>query len=258
MAIRALIWNENEHEKIRAGEEAVPGRHSRRHQGLCRRRRHQGRHRHHGQPEHGLTAESWPRPTCCCGGPTWRMATSTSDGRAGAAAGVGGHGPDRPALRPLLEDLQAADGHAVLAQMARGRREVERIWITNRNHPIAAGLPEYIEIEHEEMYGEPFTIPEPMETLMISWFEGGEVFRSGCTFQRGAGKIFYFRPGHEAYPTYHNQQVLTGDPQRHPLGVQPGQTVDDVDDAPNVPHDKAPVPLRSRDQPAEDGEKGNR
>ncbi len=73
--------------------------------------------------------------------------------------------------------------------------EVERLWVVNRNHPIAAGLPEYIEVEHEEMYGEPFLIPEPLETVLISWFEGGEVFRSGCTFQRGAGKIFYFRPG---------------------------------------------------------------
>ena len=86
--------------------------------------------------------------------------------------------------------------------------EVERLWVINRNHPIAAGLGEYIEIEHEEMYGEPFTIPEPLETVFVSWFEGGEVFRSGVTFQRGAGKIFYFRPGHEAYPTYHNKQVL--------------------------------------------------
>ncbi len=85
---------------------------------------------------------------------------------------------------------------------------MERVWVINRNHPIAAGLPEYIEIEHEEMYGEPFTIPEPLETVFVSWFEGGEVFRSGVTFQRGAGRIFYFRPGHEAYPTYHNPQVL--------------------------------------------------
>ena len=85
--------------------------------------------------------------------------------------------------------------------------EVERLWVLNTNHPIAAGLPPYFEIEHEEMYGEPFTVPEPLETLFISWFEGGEVFRSGLTYQRGAGRIFYFRPGHEAYPTYHNADV---------------------------------------------------
>ena len=57
------------------------------------------------------------------------------------------------------------------------------------------------------MYGEPFTVPEPLETVFVSWFEGGEVFRSGVTFQRGAGRIFYFRPGHEAYPIYHNHDI---------------------------------------------------
>ncbi|MGQ0485653.1 MAG: ThuA domain-containing protein [Hyphomicrobiales bacterium] len=121
--------------------------------------------------------------------------------------------------------------------------EVERLWVINRNHPIAAGLPEYIEIEHEEMYGEPFTIPEPLETVLISWFEGGEVFRSGVTFQRGAGRIFYFRPGHEAYPTYHNSLVLKVilNATRWAFNEAPAWTT--VDDAPNVPHDKAPVPL---------------
>ena len=104
--------------------------------------------------------------------------------------------------------------------------EIERLWVINRNHPIAAGLPEYIEIEHEEMYGEPFPIPEPLETVFISCFEGGEVFRSGVTFQRGAGRIFYFRPGHEAYPTYHNPLVLQGHPQRHALGLQSGSALD--------------------------------
>lgn len=86
--------------------------------------------------------------------------------------------------------------------------EKERIWVVNPAHPIAAGLPEYITLEHEEMYGEHFDIPAPDELVFVSWFEGGEVFRSGCTFYRGQGKIFYFRPGHETYPTYYNQQVL--------------------------------------------------
>jgi trehalose utilization protein len=69
------------------------------------------------------------------------------------------------------------------------------------------GLVEYIELENEEMYGEHFDIPAPDELVMVSWFEGGEVFRSGCTFKRGKGKIFYFRPGHETYPTYYNKKV---------------------------------------------------
>jgi len=85
--------------------------------------------------------------------------------------------------------------------------ENERIWIVAPNHPIAEGLGEYIDIEREEMYGEHFDIPAPDELVMVSWFEGGEVFRSGCTFHRGQGKIFYFRPGHETYPTYYNEQV---------------------------------------------------
>ena len=86
--------------------------------------------------------------------------------------------------------------------------EKERIWIVNPAHPITDGLDnEYFEIEHTEMYGEFFDIPEPDELIFISWFEGGEVFRSGCTFRRGKGKIFYFRPGHETFPIYKNAIV---------------------------------------------------
>src|SRR5690606_32910901 len=87
--------------------------------------------------------------------------------------------------------------------------ERERLWVVNPRHPIAEGLGEYFELEHEEMYGEPFTVPEPLETVFISWFQGGEVFRSGLTYRRGAGNIFYFRPGHETYPTYHDKNVGT-------------------------------------------------
>ncbi len=85
--------------------------------------------------------------------------------------------------------------------------ERERIWVVNPGHPIARGLPQYFELETEEMYGEPFSVPEPLETVFISWFQGGEVFRSGLTYRRGAGNIFYFRPGHETYPTYHDATV---------------------------------------------------
>ncbi|MBO1515402.1 ThuA domain-containing protein [Metabacillus bambusae] len=85
--------------------------------------------------------------------------------------------------------------------------EKERLWVVDPSHPIAEGIGEYIELEKEEMYGEHFDIPAPDELVFTSWFEGGEIFRSGCTFKRGNGKIFYFRPGHETYPTYHNEQV---------------------------------------------------
>lgn len=85
--------------------------------------------------------------------------------------------------------------------------EPERLWVIEPAHPIAAGLPEVIDIPAEEMYGERFDIPAPETLVFVSWFKGGEVFRSGCCFTRGRGKIFYFRPGHETYPTYHQPDV---------------------------------------------------
>lgn len=85
--------------------------------------------------------------------------------------------------------------------------EKERLWVCNPAHPIVQGLGKYVELPNTEMYGEPFAIPTPDEVVFISWFEGGEVFRSGCTFTRGAGKLFYFRPGHETYPIYYNDEV---------------------------------------------------
>lgn len=83
----------------------------------------------------------------------------------------------------------------------------ERVWCINPSHPIAKGVPEQFVIEKEEMYGEPFDIPEPDETVFMGWFAGGEVFRSGVTFRRGKGRIFYFQPGHEEYPIYHDKNV---------------------------------------------------
>ena len=84
----------------------------------------------------------------------------------------------------------------------------ERVWITSPSHPIAAGLPEYFELPQEEMYGEYFDIPTPDEVVFMGWFAGGELFRSGCTWRRGLGKIFYFQPGHEEYPIYYNEYVV--------------------------------------------------
>jgi trehalose utilization protein len=83
----------------------------------------------------------------------------------------------------------------------------ERIWVIEPGHPIAAGLGATIELANEEMYGERFDIPAPETLVFVSWFKGGEVFRSGCCYTRGLGKIFYFRPGHESYPTYFNPEI---------------------------------------------------
>lgn len=85
--------------------------------------------------------------------------------------------------------------------------ELERVWVVDPGHPIADGLPPHFEIAQSEMYGEPFRIPTPDELVFLSWFEGGEVFRSGCTWQRGQGRIFYFSPGHEDYPIYRDPNV---------------------------------------------------
>ena len=90
----------------------------------------------------------------------------------------------------------------------RNAGEKERIWVVNPTHPIAAGLREHFEIPLEEMYGEPFDIPEPDSLVFVSWFQGGEVFRSGCCYHRGRGKVFYFRPGHEIYPIYHQPEIM--------------------------------------------------
>ena len=83
----------------------------------------------------------------------------------------------------------------------------ERVWTIMPNHPIAEGVDETFVLDPEEMYGERFDIPQPEETIFLGWFSGGEVFRSGCTWKRGHGKIFYFQPGHESHPSFQNANV---------------------------------------------------
>lgn len=88
----------------------------------------------------------------------------------------------------------------------------EKLWCIDPTHPIAQGVPACIDIPEEEMYGECFDIPKPEEIIFIGWFAGGEVFRSGMTFTRGRGKIFYFQPGHEEAPVYEHpdiQKIIT-------------------------------------------------
>lgn len=87
-------------------------------------------------------------------------------------------------------------------------QDYERLWCVNPGHPIAQGLPAQIELGDEEMYGEFFDIPQPDEVVFVGWFRGGEVFRSGCCWRRGAGKIFYFQPGHETFRAFHHPYVL--------------------------------------------------
>lgn len=120
----------------------------------------------------------------------------------------------------------------------REAEETERLWVVEPSHPIAAGLGQYFELPYEEMYGERFDVPKPDETVFISWFEGGEVFRSGLCWQRGQGRVFYFRPGHESYPTYYDKNV-----QRVIVNAVrwAAPRVRIVDECPNVPKSLNPI-----------------
>ena len=86
--------------------------------------------------------------------------------------------------------------------------EKERVWAVDPSHPIAHGLPDSFVVPHTEMYGEPFGLPNDGHVVFASWYEGGNLFRSGVAFQRGAGKVFYFSPGHETFPIYHQPEVV--------------------------------------------------
>lgn len=114
-------------------------------------------------------------------------------------------------------------------------------WVCNPGHPIAQGIDRYFEIPHAEMYGEPFGVPTADETVFLSWFAGGEVFRSGLTWQRGNGKIFYFRPGHETYPIYHQAEVKRVLKNAVHWAVPAGSPW--KDSCPNVPVEQACEPI---------------
>lgn len=94
------------------------------------------------------------------------------------------------------------------ALLWREANERAHVWTVSPYHPIAEGIPLQFTLPHEEMYGEVFQIPKPDDVIFITWFQGGNVFRGGVTFTRGAGKIFYFHPGHETLPSFHNEHVI--------------------------------------------------
>ena len=83
----------------------------------------------------------------------------------------------------------------------------EILWVIEPSHPITRGIDRYFKLPHEETYGEPFVIPTPDKLLLIGHYTGGEVFRSGCLYERGNGKIFYLQPGHESYPTFRVPEI---------------------------------------------------
>ncbi|RKE60300.1 MULTISPECIES: ThuA domain-containing protein [Microbacterium] len=89
----------------------------------------------------------------------------------------------------------------------RQAQDRELVWTVSPTHPIAAGVPQPIVIPEQEMYGEFFDVPQPDELVFVSNFSGGEVFRSGMTFFRGHGRVFYFSPGDQDYPVYHQPEI---------------------------------------------------
>ena len=88
-----------------------------------------------------------------------------------------------------------------------GDNQKEIIWNIMPSHPIAAGIPSHFELPEEELYAEPFQIPQPDAHIFEGWYEYGYVFRTGCTFLRGAGRVFYFQPGHETCPSFYDANV---------------------------------------------------
>lgn len=209
MSIRVTVWNEFQHEKEhKAVQDVYPdGIHKVIADGLRAHGFDQVQTATLDEPEHGLTEEVLANTDVL----TWwgHMA----HGRVDDAI------VDRVHQRVMegmgLIVLHSGHHSKIFRKLMgtgcslrwREANDNERIWVIEPGHPIANGLGPYIDIPAEEMYGEHFDIPAPDTLVFVSWFKGGEVFRSGCCYHRGHGKIFYFRPGHETYPTYYQAEV---------------------------------------------------
>ncbi|MEF8973864.1 MAG: ThuA domain-containing protein [Haloarcula sp.] len=102
-----------------------------------------------------------------------------------------------------FESLMGTTG--VLRRREEGERE--HVWVVDPNHPITDGLPAEFELDRAEIYGRRFDLPVPDTLVTVSWCDDGTVFPSGCCYHRGAGRVFYFQPGHETFPVYHHPVV---------------------------------------------------
>ncbi|QLG28839.1 ThuA domain-containing protein [Halorarum halophilum] len=208
MTLRVTVWNENVHERE---EPAVAERYPNGIHGAVAAPLADEGHdvwtATLGEPEHGLTEEVlaetdvlvwWSH--CANDEVSDEVATRVVDRVHGGMGFVPLHsGKNSKPFKRLMGttcDIKYRHG---------GERE--RVWVADPGHPIADGLGESFEIPATETYGEPYDVPEPDRTVFISWFEGGEVFRSGLCYRRGRGRIFAFRPGHEEYPILHQAEV---------------------------------------------------
>ncbi len=211
MSIRVTVWNEYRHEKKNPkvqeiypeGMHTVIAGHLRKNSAL------EVRTATLDEPEHGLSEQAVKNTDVF----VWwghiahqevkdeiaqRVQQRVLDG-AGLVCLHSGH-MSKPFMRLM--------GTGCYLKWREGENEREILWVTRPGHPCVDGIEDHFVLPREEMYGEFFDIPEPEQTVLISSFGGGEVFRSGCCWSRGAGKIFYFRPGHETFPTYHDRNVL--------------------------------------------------
>lgn len=248
MTIRALVWGENVHERENAvvGELYPDGMHGAIAAALNEETGIEAASTTLQAPEHGLTEAVLARTDVLL---WWGHAAHDAVDDA-VVERVAGHVWSGMGLICLHSAHFAKIFKRLMGTPCtltwREAGERERLWLTARNHPIAEGLPDHFEIEHEEMYGEPFAIPEPLETVFISWFQGGEVFRSGATWRRGAGNVFYFRPGHETYPTYYDDNVRTVLRNAVRWAHNPAKRLADTQEAPNRPAAQALEPVTSR------------
>ncbi|AIQ39889.1 ThuA domain-containing protein [Paenibacillus sp. FSL R5-0912] len=209
--IKITVWNEYRHERLNEEVQAIypEGIHAALASYLNTQEDMEARTAVLDEPEHGLTAEVLEQTDVLL----WWGHLAHDEVSDEVVKKVRQRVLDGMGLIVLHSGHNSKIFHALMgtntgALKWRDDGEKERIWVIEPGHPIAQGLGQYVEIPKEEMYGERFEIPAPDELIFISWFEGGEVFRSGCCYKRGQGNIFYFRPGHETFPVYHQPEVL--------------------------------------------------
>ena len=207
--IRVTVWNEFRHEKKNEAVKKIypDGMHATIAKALSANADMQVRTATLDEPEHGLTEEVLAATDVL----TWWGHTAHKEVKDEVVARVKKHVLEGMGLIVLHSGHFSKIFKALMGTNCslkwREAGEKERLWVIERGHPIAEGLGEYFELPHVEMYGERFDIPTPDSLVFISWFEGGDVFRSGCCWDRGHGRVFYFRPGHETYPIFHDKTV---------------------------------------------------
>ncbi len=208
--IRVTVWNENWHEHHNEAVKKVypEGIHNIIAEGLSRARDLEVRTATMDQPEHGLSEEVLGSTDVL----TWWGHVKhdkvddavVSRVKKRVLEGMGLIVLHSAHFSKIFRSLMGTNCSLKWREAA----EKERLWNIEPGHPITEGIGEYIVLPNTEMYGERFDIPAPDKLIFISWFEGGVVFRSGCCWERGHGRIFYFRPGHETYPIYYNPEVI--------------------------------------------------